>query len=52
MTKRIAITGGPNGGKNTALSVLEENFGSKIEGVPGAGPQVFNGGVPRKEGSP
>ena len=32
--KKIAITGGPNGGKTTALSVLKETFGARIEIVP------------------
>ena len=52
MTKRIAITGGPNGGKTTALSVLKETFGSKIEVVPEAATMIFSGGFPRKDGSP
>ena len=52
MTKRIAITGGPNGGKTTALSVLKETFGSKIEVVPEAATLIFSGGFPRKDGSP
>lgn len=49
--KRIALTGGPNGGKTTALSVLKETFGSKIELVPEAATMIFSGGFPRKDGS-
>lgn len=29
--KKIAITGGPNSGKTTALSVLKETFGPQVE---------------------
>lgn len=49
--KRIALTGGPNGGKTTALSVLKETFGNKIELVPEAATMIFSGGFPRKDGS-
>lgn len=49
--KRIALTGGPNSGKTTALSVLKETFGSKIELVPEAATMIFSGGFPRKDGS-
>ena len=51
MKKRIALTGGPNGGKTTALSVLKETFGSKVEIVPEAATLIFSGGFPRKDGS-
>lgn len=51
MKKRIALTGGPNGGKTTALSVLRETFGNKIELVPEAATMIFSGGFPRKDGS-
>lgn len=51
MKKRIALTGGPNGGKTTALSVLKETFGNKIELVPEAATLIFSGGFPRKDGS-
>ena len=50
--KRIAFTGGPNGGKTTALSVLKETFGNRIELVPEAATMIFSGGFPRKDGSP
>ncbi len=52
MKKRIALTGGPNGGKTTALSVLKETFGGKIALVPEAATMIFSGGFPRKDGSP
>lgn len=51
MTIKIALTGGPNGGKTTALSVLKENFGPKIEVVKEAATLIFSGGFPRKDGS-
>lgn len=51
MKKRIALTGGPNGGKTTALSILKETFGHKIELVPEAATLIFSGGFPRKDGS-
>ena len=51
MKKRIALTGGPNGGKTTALSILRETFGHKIEIVPEAATLIFSGGFPRKDGS-
>lgn len=51
MKKRIALTGGPNGGKTTALSVLKETFGNKVEIVPEAATLIFSGGFPRKDGS-
>lgn len=49
--KKIAITGGPNGGKTTALSVLKETFGARIEIVPEAATMIFSGGFPRQDGS-
>ncbi len=51
MKKRIALTGGPNGGKTTALSILKETFGGKVEIVPEAATLIFSGGFPRKDGS-
>ncbi len=30
MKKKIVLTGGPSGGKTTALSILKETFGNKI----------------------
>lgn len=51
MKKKIALTGGPNGGKTTALSLLKETFGPHIELVPEAATMIFSGGFPRKDGS-
>ena len=52
MKKKIALTGGPNSGKTTALSVLKEPFGPRVELVKEAATMIFSGGFPRKDGSP
>ena len=52
MKKKIALTGGPNSGKTTALSVLKETFGPRVELVKEAATMIFSGGFPRKDGSP
>ncbi|MBR3631468.1 MAG: ATP-binding protein [Elusimicrobiaceae bacterium] len=49
--KKIVLTGGPSGGKTTALSILKETFGSKIEIVQEAATLIYSGGFPRKDGS-
>jgi len=49
--KKIALTGGPNSGKTTALSVLKETFGPQVELVREAATLVFSGGFPRKDNS-
>ena len=49
--KKIAITGGPNSGKTTALSVLKETFGPKVELVREAATMIFSGGFPRTDNS-
>lgn len=51
MKKKIALTGGPNGGKTTALSLLKETFGPQIELVPEAATMIFSGGFPRQDNS-
>lgn len=50
--KKIALTGGPNSGKTTALSVLKETFGPQVELVREAATLIFSGGFPRKDNSP
>lgn len=52
MTKKIVLTGGPSGGKTTALSILKETFGSQIELVQEAATMIYRGGFPRKDNSP
>ena len=49
--KKIVLTGGPSGGKTTALSILKETFGSQIELVQEAATLIYSGGFPRKDGS-
>jgi len=50
--KKIVLTGGPSGGKTTALSILKETFGNKIALVQEAATLVYSGGFPRKDNSP
>ncbi len=49
--KKIALTGGPNSGKTTALSILKETFGPQVELVREAATMIFSGGFPRKDNS-
>ena len=49
--KKIALTGGPNSGKTTALSVLKETFGPQVELVREAATLIFSGGFPRTDNS-
>lgn len=49
--KKIALTGGPNSGKTTALSVLKETFGPQVELVREAATMIFSGGFPRTDNS-
>ncbi len=51
MKKKIALTGGPNSGKTTALSVLKETFGPQVELVREAATMIFSGGFPRQDNS-
>ncbi len=50
-TKKIALTGGPNSGKTTALTILKETFGPQVEVVREAATMVFSGGFPRTDNS-
>ena len=50
--KKIVLTGGPSGGKTTALSILKETFGNQIELVQEAATLIYSGGFPRKDNSP
>ncbi|MGB2579998.1 putative ATPase [Elusimicrobium simillimum] len=51
MKKRIVLTGGPSGGKTTALSIIKESFGHDVELVKEAATLIYSGGYPRKDGS-
>lgn len=47
MAKKLAITGGPSGGKTTLIEVLKKEFGSKIQIAPEAASILYKGGFPR-----
>jgi len=47
--KRIVITGGPGGGKTTALDLIRREFAGQIASVPEAATMVFGGGIARTE---
>ncbi|MDG1750218.1 MAG: AAA family ATPase [Thalassotalea sp.] len=45
--KRIVLTGGPGGGKTTALDLIRREFDGKIASVPEAATMIFSGGIDR-----
>ena len=45
--KRIVITGGPGGGKTTALDLFRREFSGKIASVPESATMIFSGGIER-----
>lgn len=47
---KIVITGGPGGGKTTALDLFRREFGSKACIVPEAATTLFSSGIPRASG--
>ncbi|OKY24797.1 MULTISPECIES: AAA family ATPase [Thalassotalea] len=47
MKKRIVLTGGPGGGKTTALDLIRREFNGKIAAVPEAATMMFSGGIER-----
>jgi predicted ATPase len=44
---KIAITGGPSGGKTTLIEALKKEFGAKVKVVPEAASILYKGGFPR-----
>lgn len=46
-TVKIAITGGPSGGKTTLIEALKKEFGAKVKIVPEAASILYKGGFPR-----
>src|SRR5690349_11870434 len=44
---RIAVTGGPGGGKTTAADLLRRELGERVVIVPEAATILFSGGFPR-----
>lgn len=47
MPVKIAVTGGPSGGKTTLIEALKKEFGSKVKVVPEAASILYKGGFPR-----
>ncbi len=45
--KRIVLTGGPGGGKTTALDLFRRELKGKIASVPEAATMIFSGGIDR-----
>lgn len=48
---RIALTGGPGGGKTTAADLFRREVGDRIVVVPEAATILFSGGFPRVQGT-
>lgn len=46
---KVAITGGPSGGKTTLIETLKKEFGSEISVVPEAASILYLGGFPRRK---
>lgn len=51
LKKKIAITGGPSGGKTTLIETLQRDFGHQVASVPEAATILYKGGFPRRKGS-
>lgn len=47
---RIAMTGGPGGGKTTAADLFRRELGDRVVLVPEAATLLFSGGFPRHDG--
>jgi thymidylate kinase len=47
--KKIVITGGPGGGKTTALDLFQRELNEKLAVVPEAASILFKGGMPRSD---
>jgi len=45
--KRIVLTGGPGGGKTTALDLFRREFEGKVAAVPESATMIFSGGIER-----
>lgn len=46
---KVAVTGGPSGGKTTLIETLKKEFGSQITVVPEAASILYGGGFPRRK---
>lgn len=49
MKKRIVLTGGPGGGKTTAIDLIRREFPGQITIVPESATMIFSGGIERSE---
>lgn len=47
--QKIAITGGPSGGKTTLIQILQQEFSREVAVVPEAASILYSGGFPRKK---
>lgn len=47
MNIKVAVTGGPSGGKTTLIEALKKEFGAKVKVVPEAASILYKGGFPR-----
>jgi len=45
--KRIVLTGGPGGGKTTAIDLIRREFAGKLAIVPESATMIFSGGIER-----
>lgn len=48
--RKLAITGGPSGGKTTLIDNLQRDLGHQIAVVPEAASILYRGGFPRRKG--
>ncbi|MBX3269664.1 MAG: ATP-binding protein [Sandaracinaceae bacterium] len=46
---RVAVTGGPGGGKSTAVDLFRRELGEEVVVVPESATMLFSGGFPRTE---
>lgn len=49
LKKRIVLTGGPGGGKTTALDLFCREFPGKLASVPESATMIFSGGIGRSD---
>lgn len=49
--RKLAITGGPSGGKTTLIEALQRDQGHQIAVVPEAASILYRGGFPRRKGT-
>lgn len=47
--KRIVLTGGPGGGKTTALDLFRREFSGRLASVPESATMIFSGGINRSD---